>query len=444
MSRRRRNLEPVPLEFSRQGVGSERHRRRGVLFSEMGREEVRWLWEGRIPLGNITVLDGDPGLGKSVITTDLAARVTVGQVFPDGVPCGADAGGAGVVMLNAEDSFANTMVPRFDAAGGDSRRAVWLSEVPDEAEPEHGRPISLPEDIALLEGAMERVAARLVIVDPLMAFLSSYTNAHKDQDIRHVLARLKSLAERTGAAMLLVRHLNKLPGGNPLYRGGGSIGIIGAARSGLIVAQDPDDPDGKRRVLASSKQNLTEPTPSLVFGVTSSAANGAARVEWHGESSLDAADLMRAPLEEEEKSALEEALELLKDELSDGPMAAKQVKLNAKREGVSERTLNRAKARLKVRSTKEAYGWTWKMPKKPEKDQDRRASDLGNLASDVGDNDQNPACSSQDCQGCQHCQSSEHPNREEWSGNLDGWLDHPLDCECDECLYGPPKMKGTT
>lgn len=442
MSRRRRNLEPVPPEFSRQSATLEK-RRRGVLFSEMERDEVRWLWEGRIPLGNITVLDGDPGLGKSVFTTDLAARVTVGRAFPDGAPCGVEVGG-GVVMLNAEDSFSNTVGPRFDAAGGSSDHAVWLSEVSDEAEPDHSRPVSLPEDIAILEGAIERVAARLVIVDPFMAFLSSFTNAHKDQDIRHVLARLKSLAERTGAAVLLVRHLNKMPGGNPLYRGGGSIGIIGAARSGLIVAQDPADPDGKRRVLASSKQNLSEPQPSLVFSVARSAANGAARVEWHGGSSLNAGELMRVPLEEEEKTALEEATEFLKDELSDNPMAAKQVKLNAKREGISERTLNRAKARLKIRSTKEAYGWTWMLPQEFEGGQGGHASDLGNLTDSAGDTNRNPACSSQDCQDCQHCQAREQESKEERSDNLDGWLDHQLDCECDECLFGPRTTKVKT
>jgi hypothetical protein len=439
VSRRRRNLEPVPPEFLRR-TRPEGHVR-GVLFSEMARSEVRWLWQGRIPLGNITVLDGDPGLGKSVFTTDLAARVTVGRRFPDGVPCGTGQQGAGVVMLNAEDAFASTVGPRFDAAGGDSRRAVWLSEVPDEAEPGLDRPISLPEDIALLEGAIGRVSARLVIVDPLMAFLSGHTNAHKDQDIRHVLARLKSLAERTGAAVLLVRHLNKAAGGNPLYQGGGSIGIIGAARSGLIVAQDPDDPDGKRRVLASSKQNLSEPTPSLVFGVASSAANGAARVEWRGGSSLDAVELMRAPLEEEEKSALEEALEFLKDELSEGPMAAKQVKLNARGEGISERTLNRAKARLKVRSTKEAYGWTWTLPEVPG-NQGGHSPVPGNLAGAPASRERNPACLSQDCQGCQHCQGGELKGGEKGDGNLDGWLDHPLDCGCGDCLYGPGIKRG--
>jgi len=408
----------------------------------MERDEIRWLWEGRIPLGNITVLDGDPGLGKSVFTTDLAARVTVARAFPDGSPCGVEANGAGVVMLNAEDSFSNTVGPRFDAAGGDSERAVWLSEVPEEVGSEYNRPVSLPEDITFLEGAIDRVATRLVIVDPFMAFLSSYTNAHKDQDIRHVLARLKSLAERTGAAILLVRHLNKMPGGNPLYRGGGSIGIIGAARSGLIVARDPDDPEDKKRVLASSKQNLSEPRPSLVFAVTSSTVNGAARIEWHGGSSLDATDLMRAPLEEEEKSALEEALEFLKDELSDGPMAAKQIKLNAKGEGVSERTLNRAKARLKVQSIKEAYGWTWTRLRASGDDQDGRDSGIGNLAGAEVGSGRDSACSSEDCQGCQHCQVREDEVSEGRSGNLDEWRSHALDCECGDCLFSPPTTKG--
>jgi len=165
------------------------------------------------------------------------------------------------------------------------------------------------------------------------------------------------------------------------------------------------------------------------------ASNGAARVEWHGGSSLDAKELMRAPLEEEEKSALEEALEFLKDELSEGPMAAKQIKLNAKAEGVSERTLNRAKARLKVRSTKETYGWTWTMPE-TSGNQDARGSDPGNLAGAENDNGRDPACSTQDCQGCQHCQGGEHEIREKGDGNRDGWLNHPLDCECADCLYG--------
>lgn len=435
MSRRGRNLEPVPPEFSRRMAKLE-ERRRGVLFSEIGREEVRWLWEGRVPLGKITVLDGDPGLGKSVVTTDLAARVTVGRGLPDGVPCGAE-GGGGVVMLNAEDSFGDTVGPRFDAAGGDPERGVWLSEVPDEADPEHDRPVSLPEDLALLEDETRRVSAALVIIDPLMAFLGSGTNAHKDQDVRRVLARLTSLAERTGAAILLVRHLNKGLGGNPLYRGGGSIGIIGAARSGLVVAEDPTDPDGRKRILAATKSNLSEPVRSLVFSISASAVNGAARVEWHGGSPLNAGEILSAPLIAEEKTALEEAVEYLKDELSDGPMAAKQIKTSARRDGISERTLNRAKAHLKVRSVKETYGWTWTLPEEPEGDQGRHALNVGNLGKVANGSGQGLACLSKGCQGCQRCQARERTSEAGHDGSLDGWRDHPLDCECDDCLFDP-------
>src|SRR5215210_2938193 len=110
-----------------------------------------------------------------------------------------------------------------------------------------------------------------------MAFLSGDTNSHRDQDVRRALAPLAALAQRTGAAILIVRHLNKASGGNTLYRGGGSIGIIGAARSGLVVAEDPDD--SERRILAHNKQNLCNPAASLVFTVES-APNGAARIAW--------------------------------------------------------------------------------------------------------------------------------------------------------------------
>jgi RecA-family ATPase len=135
----------------------------------------------------------------------------------------------------------------------------------------------MPEDLDVIRRGIERVDAKLVIVDPLMAFLSGDVDSHRDQDVRRALALLAKLAEETGAAILVVRHLNKTGGGNPLYRGGGSIGIIGAARSALLVAKHPEDE--RRRVLAPLKSNLAEPAPSSMFMLTQ-AANGAVRVEW--------------------------------------------------------------------------------------------------------------------------------------------------------------------
>jgi hypothetical protein len=266
----------------------------GRLLDGVEPEQVGWLYPKRIPLGKLTVVDGDPGLGKSATATDFGARVSVGRTWPDGAPCEV----GGVVICSAEDGLADTIRPRLEAAGADLSRVLALDTIPDgDAE----RPISIPEDLDVVRRGIERVGARLVIFDPLMAFLSADVNGHRDQDVRRALAPLAKLAEDTGAAILIVRHLNKTEGGNPLYRGGGSIGITGAARSALLVARDPEDDD--RRVLATLKSNLSAPAPSLAFTL-SEAANGAVRVEWKGSTPLDARTLLAVPSDDEERREL--------------------------------------------------------------------------------------------------------------------------------------------
>ena len=326
----------------------------GKLMSEVEPEQVEWLWPGRLPLGKLAVLDGDPGLGKSVLTLDLAARASAGLELPDGGRCGP----AGVVLLSAEDGLEDTIRPRLDAAGADTERIVALSMIGVGTRAE--RLVSLTQDLDAIEAAIGRVGAALVVIDPLMAFLTGKTDSHKDQDIRRGLAPLAALAERTGAAVLIVRHLNKAAGGNTLYRGGGSIGIIGAARAGLVVAPDPEDPE--RRILAANKHNLSRAAPSLAFRV-GTAPNGAARVAWGGTSRLNVGDILREPEDPEWRSALFEAKAFLLKELADGPMVAELVKKDARAAGVSERTLKRAKSALGVGSDKEADGsWSWLLP----------------------------------------------------------------------------------
>ncbi len=337
-------------------VGTEEVEPVGVLLADVAPERVEWLWEGRIPKGKLTLIDGDPGLGKSNITTDAAARITSGRAWPDGSPCEK----GGVVLMNAEDGLADTIRPRVDAAGGDVSKVLALATVPDEYGED--RLLSIPDDIPIIERGIRQVGASLVVMDPLMAFLGGNVNSHKDQDIRRALAPLARMAERTGAAVVIVRHLNKATGGSALYRGGGSIGIIGAARAALLVAEDPED--DARRVLASLKHNLAEPAPSLAFSITT-AGNGAARVEWQGETTFGAHALLRVPADDEEKSAMAEAMEFLRDALGDGPMAAKAMQRDAAAADISKATLNRAKQALKVRSVKEGDGsWSWHLPGK--------------------------------------------------------------------------------
>ena len=319
----------------------------GKLLSEVEPERVEWLWPRRIPRSKITVLDGDPDNGKSVLTTDLAARVTAGLDLPDGTPTET----AGAVLVSAEDGASDTIRPRFDAAGGDPTRASLLGDE---------EPFAIPDDIPRLERAVRQVGAALVVIDPIMAFFSDDVNSNRDQDVRRTLTPLKQMAERTGAAVVLVRHLNKTPGGNPLYRGGGSIGIIGAARSGMVVGRHPDDDE--LRVLAGQKNNLSLPPESLAYRIET-ADNGAARIAYEGVSEATAGQLLRVPVDEEEKSALSEAKEFLLSELKGRPMSMKAVERNAREAGISPRTLKRAKQALGVKSVKESDGsWTWSLP----------------------------------------------------------------------------------
>lgn len=392
----------------------------GRFLSEYEPEEVRWLWPGRVPLGKLTVLDGDPGLGKSAVTIDMAARVSVGREWPDNTPCEA----GGVVLLNAEDGPADTIRPRLDAAGGDASRVLDLTTI---YSGDGERLFSVPEDLDKLRYGIERVGARYVVIDPLMAFLSGNVNSHRDQDVRRALAPLARLADQTGAAVLVVRHLNKAVGGNSLYRGGGSVGIVGAARSGLIVAKHPDDEE--RRVIASLKSNLSRPAPSLVFGLEE-APGGAVRVSYKGETTHSADTLLSAPTDPEERSALDEAVEFLRDALGRGPMYSKFIKKKAKEADISEITLKRAKASLGVKSSKEGDGsWSWHIPGKerrqsahpPDHDPD---DPLEPLPTNSGVSD------GQGDQGAQGDHALGHETL-----HLD-WRKHALDCECSDCVAG--------
>jgi hypothetical protein len=311
----------------------------GIRLDTVTPEHVSWLWPGRLPLGKVSLLDGDPGLGKSTVTLDIAARVSRGWPMPDGTGAGEP---AGVVIVSAEDGLADTIVPRLAAAGADLSRIVALEKVPDE---EGGHPFVIPDDLASLERAIADAGARLVVIDPLMAFLSGGTNSHRDQDVRRALARVHDMAERTGAVVLVVRHLNKTAGGPAVYRGGGSIGIIGAARSGLLVARDPDHDDA--RVLASTKSNLCAPPSSLGWHLEDT-ESGVARVVWDGPSEHGADALLSLPTSGDERTSREEAKDFLREFLSAGPVGAKETQNAARESGISDATLRRARLDLGV------------------------------------------------------------------------------------------------
>ncbi len=326
----------------------------GILMSEVKTETVEWLWPGYIPLGKLTVIDGDPGQGKSTLTLDIASRLSTGDTMPGSTETREP---AGVAILSAEDGLGDTIKPRLIATGADLSRILAFESTKD-AETGKEQPYVLPDNLDLIKGGIKRVNAKLLIVDPLMAFLSGNVNSHRDQDIRRVLHLLANLAEDAGVALIVIRHLNKTSTNNSLYRGGGSIGIIGAARSGLLVANDPDDES--KRVLASTKCNLAKKPDSLSFHLED--CNDVSKVVWNGSCSHTADTLLTSS---EEQGALQDAENVLKDILANGPVPANDAKKQAREAGIADRTRDRAKASLKIKSKKDSMQghWLWELPK---------------------------------------------------------------------------------
>lgn len=335
-----------------------------LRLADIEPEGVSWIWSGRIAKGKLTLLDGDPGTGKSTLALNLAAAISTGGILPGGdrvTP-------ADVVILSAEDGAADTIRPRIDAAGGDPRRIHLLTAV---LTSEGEEAPDLCSHIPIIRAAVERTKAALVIIDPLMAYLGPDVNSHRDQDIRRTLSPLSKMAEETGTALVVVRHLNKSAGGQAIYRGGGSIGIAGAARVVLLVAKDPEDED--RRILAVVKNNLAKFPESLAFRLQG--VGHVARVEWDSEPvSYTADELLAVSVQDpdgqeektDQKTAKETAQEWLIQLLWKGPVPSKEIPAQIKEAGLSAKTVRRARESLGIICQRIGYGpdggWEWRLP----------------------------------------------------------------------------------
>lgn len=326
-----------------------------TLASEVTPAAVEWLWPGFVAFGGLTVLEGDPGLGKSTVVLDLASRLTAGRPMPGETAARPP---AAVLIASSEDSAVHTTVPRLVAAGADRSKVRLLVEVKEAFGLVRGP--HLPDDLPRIEKLLTDDGARLLVLDPLMSMLGRDKrgrpiNANHDQSIRVLLSAFKDLAERTGAAVVLVRHLTKTTGRAAIYRGGGSIGITAAARSVLLAAKHPHDPD--RRVLAVVKTNLGLRPLSRTYAVTGVSA---AAVQWGEECDLWADDLQGGLL----NLAAPEwrlAAEWLAKQLADGPRVARWLIEGAREHGWTERHLEHARRRLGVTTRKAEKGWEWRL-----------------------------------------------------------------------------------
>ena len=302
------------------------------ILADVPDESVHYLWPHRIPFGEITILEGHPGVNKSSLTTDLAARLTCGLPMPccDQPPLDA----AGALFLIGEDSIGKTVKARLTAAEADLTRIGILEAV------------AIPDDLLTVEKAIHKIGAKLVVVDTLNDFLNC--NVLGNQAVRKALRPLRDLAEKTNVAVVLLRHFVKHHHGHSLLRGGGSVGITSVARSQLKMFKHPDDPN--LRVLIHDKSNLGPESPSLLFEIVPTERS--IRLDCHGECRLTIADLEKAGSGHPKIDAAEK---FLLDKLADGPKEVNWL-IEAARGICSKRTLDEAKRSLDVETVREGKG----------------------------------------------------------------------------------------
>ena len=337
-------------------------KREGYLLraaSAIRPEEVEWYLPGRVPLGSLTLLVGPAGLAKTTFALELSARGTRGLLSSPA---------ADVVFATSEDSLAHTLVPRLIAAGAVLDRVHFITIKRDGIE----IGLTLPEHTDELQLAVEETGAKLVVLDPVVGHLSGNIDSHKDHSVRRALAPLAALAESTGAAILGIGHLNKSHSTDVLTRLGGSVAFGAAARSVLLLSEDPDAVEGSpERLLIHAKCNLAPLAVAFRFKVEArtitieSREIGTSGIVWQGEDPTATAAKVLAG--RQEPSRLAEAIDFLRDVLADGPLPTSQVKALAADEDITERTLKRAKKKLGIESKRKGFGpgssVHWSLPK---------------------------------------------------------------------------------
>jgi hypothetical protein len=319
-------------------------------------EAVRWLWHRFLPVGAITLFDGNPGEGKSTIVADLIARLTRGTDWPDGAAVGEP---GAVLYVTKEDDPATQVRPRIEVAGGDVGRVLFVAA-----------DLLFPRDLPRFRELLEETRPRLVLLDPLMSYLEGKVRAISDNEVRSALMTpLAELAREMGCALLVIRHFNKGTGQSALNRGAGSLGgLSGAARMVLAIATDVESDDDRARVFGVVKTNYEAKPPSLRLLIESAPVEGFAmtvsRAAWLGTSETSVGDLMERTREQHQQ--IVDAQEALHDVLHSAgePLAAKAVQAAMRARGHSRATTYAAARALRVRIERVGFPsrTLWRLP----------------------------------------------------------------------------------
>lgn len=336
-------------------------------MSEIEARPIDWLWPGRIAKGKVSMIVGNPGLGKSQVCASLTSVVSRGGQWPvDRSPCAQGS----VVILSAEDDPEDTIRPRLEAAEADLERVHILDAI--RCQNEHGedakRGFDLTADVSRLGALLDELEdVALVIIDPITAYLGD-ADSHKNAEVRALLAPLAEMASRHGAAVIAVSHLTKSSGMDALLRVQGSIGFAAAARAVWGVAKDKDNPS--RRLFMPLKNNLGTDTNGFAYTVEGFKLPGTeietSHVMWESELVTQTADEIFGQTDQthDERRSLSDAKDFLRSLLENGPVLKNDIQRDADGAGHSWATMRRAQQDLGVIAFKEGFRtpWKWRMP----------------------------------------------------------------------------------
>lgn len=301
---------------------------------------MEWLWFPYIPCGKITIVQGDPGEGKTTFILHLSALLSQGK----SLPCDRNnqiRQPVNVIYQTAEDGLEDTIKPRLLAADADCERIMVI----DESE------VQLSMSDKRLEQAIEEINAKLVILDPIQAYLGAEVDMHRANEIRPVMKRLGAIAEKHQCAIVLIGHMNKASGSKSTYRGLGSIDFQAAARSVLVVGRLKDDPNV--RVIAHEKSSLAPEGKSIAFRLCENSG-----FEWLGQCEISVDELLSGMRQE---SKLKKAEVMLKEVLSQEEVLQSEVVKKAGDLQISKRVLDQAKKNISVESFRKGGRWFWKL-----------------------------------------------------------------------------------
>ena len=312
-----------------------------IRMSEVQSQEIEWLWYPFIPYGKLTIIQGDPGDGKTTMVLNLAAKLSKGEALDKNMKVTEP---VNVIYQTAEDGLADTVKPRLELAGADCERIIVIDE--------SDKSLSMVDE--RLEEAIVRTGARLLILDPIQAYLGGGMDMNRANEARDMTKKLGALAEKTKCAIILIGHMNKASGNKAAYRGMGSIDFFAVARSVLLVGRVEGEPN--TRAVVQSKNNLA------AFGHPKAFALSEEGFQWIGDYEITVDEVLGGIAPKANK--MEQAKQMLR-ELAETQNAvlSNEIFDRADELGISKRTLENAKKELGIRARKINNAWYWELDK---------------------------------------------------------------------------------